>query len=88
MKMLKKLLFMFFFLDIVLSGGIHRVAQSRWNIPNEGSNTILNIYFTLDNDLPVGGIINIGFPFDINYILTTCDVWEIENDLKYPVDDS
>jgi len=41
------------------AGDIHRIFESRWNVPQEGKSTKLGLYFALDNRLREGGTMNI-----------------------------
>ena len=70
----------------VLSGTIHRVAQSNWDCPNMDRNKALYLYFQLENPLPAGGFIKIDFPSSFKLIPTTCDIWPITTTLKHPTD--
>lgn len=69
---------------VVLSGGIHRIAQSTWDCPHVERNKIIFLYFSLDNALPANGHIKIDFPKDFSHVPTRCDVWEIKTSLDYP----
>jgi hypothetical protein len=53
MKTSKILLFVAI-IGIAMSGGVHRVAQSAWNCPQQGRATTLSIFFALDSALPKG----------------------------------
>ena len=82
----KILLLLTTILSLALSGGIHRVAQSRWDKPNEGMNKALYLYFSLENALPVGGFLKITLPQDFVHTPETCTAWALETDLDYPAD--
>lgn len=51
---------------------------------NKGENTDLYLYFSLDSDLPELALLKIDFPTGFSHVPTSCNVWVIETDLKYP----
>ncbi len=77
----KKILILSVLISFTLAGGIHRVAQSRWNAWSYGSATALNLYFALDNDLD-GGYVYVTVPSGVT--VTDCAVWPLGTDLDAP----
>jgi len=57
-----KILLFFAVLGVAMSGGVHRVAQSRWNTPQAAEANRLCLYFSLDNALPAAGYLLVGIP--------------------------
>jgi hypothetical protein len=57
-----KIILIFALLGLAMSGGVHRVAQSRWNNPSKTYATTLSVFFALDCDLPAAGSLWIGIP--------------------------
>jgi hypothetical protein len=56
-----------------------------WNYPNLGSTTKLYLYFTLDEALPAGGVMNIALPSTMSaFVPTTCNAWALGTDLAPP----
>jgi hypothetical protein len=53
-----------------------------WNYPNTGSTTKLYLYFSLDDALPAGGVMNIVLP--MSFVPTTCNAWAITTSLAPP----
>ena len=77
---MKTLILLSILIALAMTGGIHRVAQSDWNVPNQGQCTSLNLYFSLDNPLPVGAYIKVTFPWDLDHVPTSCSHWEVSHD--------
>lgn len=49
-----------------------------WNYPNFGSTTKLYLYFSLDEALPAGGLMNIALPSTMSaFVPTTCNAWAL-----------
>jgi hypothetical protein len=77
MKFTKVLLFVAL-LGIAMSGGVHRIAQSRWNCPQASRNTALMMYFCLDNPLPNTGYLQIGIPSTSTFVpALVANVWTL-----------
>jgi len=56
-----------------------------WNYPNTGSTSKLYLYFSLDEALPAGGLMNIALPGTMsNFGPDTCNVWALGTDLAPP----
>ena len=57
-----------------------------WNYPNFGATTKLYLYFSLDEALPAGGLMNIALPTAMAtaFIPTTCNAWAITKTLAPP----
>jgi hypothetical protein len=56
-----------------------------WNYPNFGSTTKLYIYFSLDDALPAGGVMNIVLPSSMsNFAPSSCNAWALGTDLAPP----
>merc|ERR1712039_464663 len=81
-----KILLIFAFLGLAMSGGVHRVAQSRWNCPQAGKATTLSLFFALDNDLPSAGYLMVGLPSGASHTPTTSavHVWHLGNSFTVP----
>jgi len=79
--MLQKSLLILSLISLVISGGVHRVAQSRWNIPNQNLNTELTLFFALDNKLPSNGYINVDLSVLGSQDSETCNIFEITGTL-------
>ena len=78
----KKILILSVLISFTLAGGIHRVAQSRWDAWSYGSATALNLYFALDN--AVDGYVYVTVPSGVT--VTDCAVWPLGTDLDAPAD--
>ncbi len=72
-----KTLILLSIIALAMSGGIHRVAQSDWNVPNQGQCTTLNLYFSLDNGLPIGAYLKVTLPAGLAHVPTSCSHWEV-----------
>jgi hypothetical protein len=83
-----KILLIFAFLGLAMSGGIHRVAQSRWNTPQAGLATDLSIFFSLDCDLPAAGYLVVGLPSGASHTVTITTtgihVWALTTSFAVP----
>jgi len=56
-----------------------------WNYPNFGSTSKLYLYFSLDEALPAGGVMNIVLPTSMaNFVPDTCNAWALGTDLTPP----
>jgi hypothetical protein len=56
-----------------------------WNYPNFGSTTKLYLYFSLDDVLPAGGVMNIALPSTMsNFAPSSCNAWALGTDLAPP----
>jgi hypothetical protein len=73
-------------LGLAMSGGIHRVAQSRWNTPQAGQATQLSIFFSMDCDLPAAGYLRVGIPSGSSYTPSTTGVvaWPLTTSFTVP----
>jgi hypothetical protein len=49
-------------IGIAMSGGVHRVAQSAWNCPQQGRATTLSLFFALDSALPASAYMYVTLP--------------------------
>jgi hypothetical protein len=85
-----KVLLIFAVLGVAMSGGIHRVAQSRWNVPQKGLATSLCLYFALDSDLPAAGYLLVGIPAGATFTPTGTGVhaWALTTSLAVPAKSS
>lgn len=81
-----KVLLIFAFLGLAMSGGIHRVAQSRWNVPQAGQATNLSIFFSMDCDLPKAGYLMVGIPSASSHAVTATGVhvWALGTSFAVP----
>lgn len=81
-----KILLLFAVLGVAMSGGVHRVAQSRWNTPQAAEATKLCLYFSLDNALPAAGYLRVGIPSASGFTPQTSGVhvWALGNTLAAP----
>lgn len=85
---MKTLICLSLIVALAMAGGVHRVAQSGWDCPNEGHNTELNLYLALDSGLNEDGVLKIGIPSGASdFAPTTCWTWELVDGLEYPGDD-
>jgi hypothetical protein len=84
MKISKILLIFALTISAFNCGGIHRVAQSHWNSNNQGENTDLRFYFSLDNDVDEGSYLRIGFPSTLGHVPTSCNIWALTDTLEPP----
>jgi hypothetical protein len=56
-----------------------------WNYPNFGATSKLYLYFSLDEALPAGGVMNIALPSTMSaFVPTTCNAWAIGTTLAPP----
>jgi hypothetical protein len=56
-----------------------------WNYPNFGATTKLYLYFSLDEALPAGGLMNIALPTSMAaFVPTTCNAWALTTTLAPP----
>jgi len=67
---------------IALSGGIHRIAQSRWDEWSFGDATALNLYFMLDNGVASTGTMYVTVPAGVT--VTGCAFWALGDTLDPP----
>lgn len=81
-----KILLIFAFLGLAMSGGIHRVAQSRWNTPQQGLATDLSVFFSLDCDLPAAGYLVVTLPSGASHTVTATavHVWALTTSFAVP----
>lgn len=56
-----------------------------WNYPNFGATTKLYLYFSLDEALPAGGLMNIVLPSSMAaFVPTSCNAWALTTTLAPP----
>jgi hypothetical protein len=56
-----------------------------WNYPNFGATSKLYLYFSLDEALPAGGLMNIALPSSMAlFVPTTCNAWKLTTSLTPP----
>jgi hypothetical protein len=56
-----------------------------WNYPHTGSTSKLYLYFSLDDALPAGGVMNIVLPSSMsNFVPDTCNAWALGTDMTPP----
>jgi len=57
-----------------------------WNYPNFGATTKLYLYFSLDEALPAGGLMNIALPSAMSpaFVPTRCNAWAITSTTLAP----
>merc|ERR1712157_285227 len=85
-----KIVLIFALLGVAMSGGIHRVAQSRWNTPQKDEATHLCLFFSLDNPLPAAGYLRVGLPSaagftpDVAAATARIHVWALETSFAVP----
>lgn len=56
-----------------------------WNYPNFGATTKLYLFFSLDEALPAGGVMNIALPSSMAaFVPTSCNAWALTASLTPP----
>ena len=68
-----------------MSGGIHRVAQSKWDCPNKGHTKSLHLYFALDCGLPKDAFMKVTLPATLSaFAWDTCAFFAVTTTLTAP----
>jgi hypothetical protein len=82
---LQKMLLIVAVLGVAMSGGIHRVMQSRFNNPDFNQASALNLYFMLDNAVGAGGFMMITAPTGVTISGTACNMWALGDSADAPL---
>lgn len=79
---LSKLLLLTAVLGVVLSGGIHRVCQSRFDTRDSAEISTLSLFFALDNALATGSYVYVDMPAGVT--VSGCAFWALGDDTDAP----